>query len=412
MEKNHLKSRSTNDRRKGVNGGYKGRGNASGSISYAEFRRNGGSKARNEMKEKQSNEDFRKPVVRNDFSVGTHAGFGEKPNRFGEKSGRFGENFVHSRENNFAHGRRDDHHNDFRQKRGNDNFRKVDDNKARFGNDKFNSFDKPFDNRERKPKNQTPPTYKKTQFVDYSKPMRLNRFLANAGVCSRREADSYIQAGVVTVNGIVVTELGSRVVPDTDRVLFHNDLVKIERRVYILLNKPKDYVTTAEDVHAKKKVLDLVKGACAERVYPVGRLDRNTTGVLLITNDGELTSKLTHPSFNKKKIYQVTLDHDVTDADVKKITNGIILEDGEIKVDEFSFIKDDDRKNVGVEIHSGRNRIVRRIFESLGYKVMRLDRVYFAGLTKKNLPRGKWRFLSEKEVIFLKMNANNPTENC
>lgn len=283
----------------------------------------------------------------------------------------------------------------------------------RFGNEKFERFDE----KKKAPKKKTKriiekPNYDSTPFVDYSKPMRLNRFLANAGVCSRREADNYILAGVVSVNGKIVTELGSRVIPCMDKVMFHDQPVSIEHRVYILLNKPKDFVTTAEDIHAHKTVLDLIKGACNERVYPVGRLDRNTTGVLLITNDGELTSKLTHPSFNKKKVYQVTLDKDVTDEDVMKITTGITLEDGDIKVDEFNFVEEENRKTVGVEIHSGRNRIVRRIFESLGYKVVKLDRVYFAGLTKKNLPRGKWRFLSEKEVAYLKMNANNPSENC
>lgn len=285
---------------------------------------------------------------------------------------------------------------------------------SQFDNKKFGSFDrtKKYINKLKKQPKQEQPTYENTHFVDYSKPMRLNRFLANAGKCSRREADEFIQAGVVTVNGRVVTELGSRVIPATDKVMFHDEPVKIEQRVYILLNKPKDYVTTAEDLHAKHTVLDLVRNACSERVYPVGRLDRNTTGVLLLTNDGELTSKLTHPSFNKKKIYQVTLDRDVTDEDIEKIKTGITLEDGDIKVDEISFVTEEDRRTVGVEIHSGRNRIVRRIFAALNYKVMRLDRVYFAGLTKKNLPRGRWRFLSEKEVAFLKMNANNPTENC
>lgn len=273
-----------------------------------------------------------------------------------------------------------------------------------FENKKFNGFDRTKKVQKRVGKEKhIQPNYDTIPFVDYSKPMRLNRYLANAGICSRREADNYIEAGVVTVNGKVVSTLGSRVVPSVDRVMFHDEPVKIERRVYILLNKPKDYVTTADDPHASKKVLDLVRGACGERIYPVGRLDRNTTGVLLLTNDGELTSKLTHPSFNKKKIYQVTLDKDVVDEDVEKITKGVTLEDGEIAVDEFSFVKDDDRRTVGVEIHSGKNRIVRRIFESLGYKVVKLDRVYFAGLTKKNLPRGKWRFLSEQEVNFLKM---------
>lgn len=246
--------------------------------------------------------------------------------------------------------------------------------------------------------------YKK-QYVDYSQPMRLNKFLANAGICSRREADEFITAGVVTVNGTPITELGYKIIPATDKVMFHDQPVKVERKVYILLNKPKDCVTTVEDTHERRTVLDLVKNACSERVYPVGRLDRNTTGVLLITNDGDLTSKLTHPKYDKKKIYQVVLDKELSEADYDKIKAGIVLEDGEIKVDELEFVKDDDRKTVGVEIHSGRNRIVRRIFDSLGYRVMRLDRVYFAGLTKKNLPRGKWRYLSEMEVNMLKMTA-------
>lgn len=246
--------------------------------------------------------------------------------------------------------------------------------------------------------------YKK-QYVDYSQPMRLNKFIANSGICSRREADDYITAGVVTVNGEVISELGYKIIPATDKVMFHDQPVKVERKVYILLNKPKDCVTTVEDTHDRKTVLDIVQNACSERVYPVGRLDRNTTGVLLITNDGDLTSKLTHPKYDKKKIYQVTLDHDLEEKDFEKIQEGITLEDGEIKVDEIAFVKEEDRKTVGVEIHSGRNRIVRRIFDSLGYRVVRLDRVYFAGLTKKNLPRGKWRYLSEMEVNMLKMSA-------
>ena len=247
--------------------------------------------------------------------------------------------------------------------------------------------------------------YKK-QFVDYSQPMRLNKFLANSGICSRREADEYIAAGVITVNGEVVTELGSKVIPDTDRVMFHDQPVKCEKKVYILLNKPKDVVTTVEDTHARMTVLDLVKNACSERIYPVGRLDRNTTGVLLLTNDGDLTTKLTHPKFNKKKIYQVTLDKDLQDDDFAKILSGIVLEDGEIKADELSFVNEGDFRTIGLEIHSGKNRIVRRIFDALGYHVVKLDRVYFAGLTKKNLPRGKWRYLSEMEVTMLKMSAS------
>lgn len=239
---------------------------------------------------------------------------------------------------------------------------------------------------------------------DPNAPMRLNKFLANAGVCSRREADDFITAGVVTVNGEIVTELGTKVML-TDTVMFHDQLVSIEKKVYVLLNKPKDYVTTSEDPQNRKTVMDLVKGACRERIYPVGRLDRNTTGVLLLTNDGELATKLTHPQYLKKKIYHVHLDKSVTAADMRLIADGIHLEDGEIHADAIEYANETDRKQVGIEIHSGRNRIVRRIFESLGYKVLKLDRVYFAGLTKKNVRRGDWRFLTEKEVNMLRMGA-------
>ena len=245
--------------------------------------------------------------------------------------------------------------------------------------------------------------YKETH-VDPDEPIRLNKYLANAGVCSRREADEFIEAGVVKVNGVTVTELGTKV-KRSDEVHFHDQLVSIEKKVYILLNKPKDYVTTADDPQNRKTVMDLVKGACRERIYPVGRLDRNTTGVLLLTNDGELATKLTHPQFLKKKIYHVYLDKNVTAADMKQIADGIELEDGEIHADAVEYANETDRKQVGIEIHSGRNRIVRRIFEHLGYKVIRLDRVYFAGLTKKNVRRGDWRFLTEKEVEMLQMGA-------
>ena len=240
--------------------------------------------------------------------------------------------------------------------------------------------------------------------VDPDAPIRLNKFLANAGVCSRREADEFITAGVVSVNGTVVTELGTKV-KRTDEVKFHEQPVSIERKVYVLLNKPKDYVTTSDDPQNRKTVMDLVKNVCRERIYPVGRLDRNTTGVLLFTNDGELASKLTHPSFKKKKIYHVWLDKNVSIEDMEKIANGLELEDGEIHADAISYASEDDKSQVGIEIHSGRNRIVRRIFESLGYHVVKLDRVYFAGLTKKNLGRGKWRYLNEREVNALRMGA-------
>ena len=244
----------------------------------------------------------------------------------------------------------------------------------------------------------------KEQNYDPTEPIRLNKFLANAGVCSRREADEFIQAGVVTVNGEVVTELGTKVMR-TDVVKFHDDPVLLEKKVYVLLNKPKDYVTTSDDPQQRKTVMDLVKNACPERIYPVGRLDRNTTGVLLLTNDGDLASKLTHPKFLKKKIYHVHLDKAVTAHDMQQIAEGVQLEDGEIKADAIEYASDTDKKQVGIEIHSGKNRIVRRIFESMGYKVTKLDRVQFAGLTKKNVRRGDWRYLTEEEVDRLRMGA-------
>ena len=244
----------------------------------------------------------------------------------------------------------------------------------------------------------------KEQNYDPNEPIRLNKFLANAGVCSRREADEFIQAGVVTVNGQVVTELGTKVLR-TDEIRFHESPVNIEKKVYVLLNKPKDYVTTSDDPQQRKTVMDLVKDACPERIYPVGRLDRNTTGVLLLTNDGDLASKLTHPKYLKKKIYHVYLDHNVTAHDLQQIADGITLEDGEVRADDVQYASPTDKKQVGIEIHSGKNRIVRRIFESLGYKVTKLDRVQFAGLTKKNLRRGDWRYLTEEEVDRLRMGA-------
>ena len=245
--------------------------------------------------------------------------------------------------------------------------------------------------------------YKEENF-DPNEPIRLNKYLANAGVCSRREADEFILSGAVTVNGEVVKELGSKVLR-TDEVLFQEKPVSLEKKVYVLLNKPKDYVTTSDDPQQRKTVMDLVKGACPERIYPVGRLDRNTTGVLLLTNDGDLASKLTHPKFLKKKVYHVFLDKAVTANDLQKISDGIELEDGEIKADAIEYADPQDQTQVGIEIHSGKNRIVRRIFESLGYRVVKLDRVQFAGLTKKNVRRGDWRFLTEKEVDMLRMGA-------
>ena len=240
--------------------------------------------------------------------------------------------------------------------------------------------------------------------TDPNEPIRLNKFLANAGICSRREADEFITAGVVSVNGEVETELGTKI-KRTDEVKFHDEPVSIERKTYILLNKPKDCVTTSDDPQERKTVMDFVKGACKERIYPVGRLDRNTTGVLLLTNDGDLASKLTHPKYLKKKIYHVYCDKNVTKADLDQIAAGVTLDDGEIHADAISYASETDKSQVGIEIHSGKNRIVRRIFESLGYKVIKLDRVYFAGLTKKGLRRGDWRYLTEQEVNMLRMGS-------
>ncbi|MHA7110982.1 pseudouridine synthase [Sunxiuqinia elliptica] len=232
--------------------------------------------------------------------------------------------------------------------------------------------------------------------------IRLNKFIANAGICSRRDADQLIEKGDIKVNGEVVTSLGHKVTTK-DEVTYKGKVISAERKVYVLLNKPKGFVTTMDDPHAEKKVISLVKHACQERIYPVGRLDKDTTGLLLFTNDGELAAKLTHPSYEKKKIYHVFLDKDFTREDMEQVKQGLELEDGFIAADAISYVIADDKRQVGIEIHSGKNRIVRRIFAHLGYRVIRLDRVMFAGLTKKNVPRGKWRFLTDKEVGFLKM---------
>ena len=239
------------------------------------------------------------------------------------------------------------------------------------------------------------------QHEDPTKPVRLNKFLANAGICSRREADDFIQAGVITVNGVTVDSLGAKVLP-TDDVRFHDQPVRRERKVYILLNKPKNTVTTTDDPQERHTVIDIVRNACPERIYPVGRLDRNTTGVLLLTNDGDLAAKLTHPKYNKKKVYAATLDKELDEVDEAILRAGVVLDDERVIPDALEFPKGD-RKHIGLEIHSGQNRVVRRMFEKIGYKVVTLDRVSFAGLTKKNVGRGKWRFLTPKEVAFLQM---------
>jgi 23S rRNA pseudouridine2605 synthase len=236
--------------------------------------------------------------------------------------------------------------------------------------------------------------------------VRLNKFISNSGVCSRRDADLLIASGAVRVNGKVVTELGTKISP-TDKVVYGDQAIKMEKPVYILLNKPKGYITTSDDPRNRRTVMDLVRGACKERVYPVGRLDMNTMGLLLFTNDGTIAKKLTHPRYGVRKVYHVFLDQPLARADLLKIKEGIELEDGFLRVDSIEYVGDGaDRKQVGIEIHSGKNRIVRRIFEKLDYKVTKLDRVVFAGLTKKNLPRGEWRFLEEKEINMLKMIRN------
>lgn len=233
--------------------------------------------------------------------------------------------------------------------------------------------------------------------------IRLNKYIANAGICSRREADTLIETGAISVNGKKVTELGAKVQPG-DKVSYEGQTLSNERKVYLLLNKPKDFITTTDDPQQRKTVLSLVKGACRERIYPVGRLDRMTTGLLLFTNDGEMAKRLTHPKHKVRKLYHVVLDKNFTKKDMIKVIEGVELEDGLVDVDKISYVDAVANKNeVGLELHSGKNRVIRRLFESLGYKVIKLDRVTFAGLTKKNLERGKWRFLTPKEINFLKM---------
>lgn len=240
--------------------------------------------------------------------------------------------------------------------------------------------------------------------IPFKEECRLNKYIANSGICSRREADNFILAGCVTVNGNVVTELGTKINVTKDDVRFNGERLHGEEKVYIVMNKPKGFVTTTSDPHAEKTVMELLK-KCTARVFPVGRLDKNTTGVLMFTNDGEIAERLTHPAYDKKKIYQVSLDKDLTQEDYDKIMAGVTLSDGDVAADALDYIEENDHRKIGIEIHSGKNRIVRRIFESLGYDVKALDRVYFAGLTKKNLKRGDWRYLTEGEVNILKMGA-------
>ena len=262
----------------------------------------------------------------------------------------------------------------------------------------------------RTPKALVEPVRYASPLVEAGEPIRLNKFLSNSGLCSRRTADQYIAAGRVKVNGAVISELGSQVLP-TDQVMVDDKPVSLEAKVYVLLNKPKNCVTTLTDPEGRRTVMDLVHNACTERIYPIGRLDRNTTGILLLTNDGDLAVRLMHPAFRKKKIYEVALDKEVTVEHMQMIAHGFELEDGEIHADAISYITGQTHDKVGIEIHSGRNRIVRRIFEHLGYRVVHLDRVYYAGLTKKDLPRGRWRYLTPEEVRYLRMGVKEQEDN-
>lgn len=331
-------------------------------------------------------EDNRPNFEKPQRTTGDRPSFGRKPQGAGKFSGRKFSNFEErgersERSDRPAYGERRSAERSFAGKK--------------FGVSKSFGGRKPQFGRDDKPKSY--PKYDPSKQVGE---MRLNRYVAQSGICSRREADDFIAAGLVSVNGVIVTELGTKVMPG-DVVKFNDSKIEGEHKVYLVLNKPKGYVTSLDDPHADKTVMELVKGACTERIYPVGRLDKNSLGLLLFTNDGDMTKQLSHPAYQKKKIYQVTLDKPLTRADMDQIAEGVVLEDGEIHADEISYVKDN-KKEVGIEIHSGRNRIVRRIFEYLGYSVQKLDRVYYAGLTKKNLKRGQWRFLTREEVERLK----------
>ena len=327
-----------------------------------------------------------------------------RPRRTEERSGDFRPRRTEERSGDFRPRRTEERSGDFRPRRTeerSDDFRKSDSRKGGFGSSEGRARTADGNKRSAAPRrDDKPKAYPKYNPNKQTGEMRLNRFISQSGVCSRREADEFILAGVVTVNGQVVTELGTKIMP-TDEVRFNDERLQGEKNVYLVLNKPKGYVTSLDDPHADKTVMDLVRGACSERVYPVGRLDKNSLGLLLITNDGDITRQLTHPSYHKKKIYQVSLDKPLTRADMDSLTEGITLEDGDIFADEVAYASED-KRTVGVEIHSGRNRIVRRMFEHLGYVVQKLDRVYYAGLTKKNLKRGAWRFLTKDEVMRLK----------
>ena len=402
--------------------GMSNREGATERYEKVEYRRNGGEEGHSSY----SANAERPYYPRNNYGDGGNRSYGnERPNNYGNRQGGDSNN----RQGNYGNNRRNNNYNNtprynqdynrnnevgegFQQPYGESErprYPKQNNRPGGYNNRGYNNRGGYNQNRQQPRRNNK--VFSRPQRIEYelpevdpNEPIRLNKFLANAGVCSRREADEFITAGVVSVNGEVVTELGTKI-KRSDVVKFHDEPVSIERKVYVLLNKPKDTVTTSDDPQERRTVMDLVKGACNERIYPVGRLDRNTTGVLLLTNDGDLASKLTHPKFLKKKIYHVHLDKNLTKADMDQIAAGIQLEDGEIHADAISYTDDFKKDQVGIEIHSGKNRIVRRIFESLGYKVVKLDRVFFAGLTKKGLRRGDWRYLSEAEVNYLRMGS-------
>lgn len=375
--------RSPRPRREADNEGHNARGGRSADTKRSSFNPNFSADNRPTFREERGyGEEKRSYGSRNDRPARS-----ERPSRGGNGSG-YGKKFGAERNDRFERNDRNRTEGDFKPRNGKPSFK----SEGRGGS--FKGGKKPF--RQGEDQKRSYPKYSSKQVGE----MRLNRFLAQSGLCSRREADDYITAGLVTVNGVIVTELGTKV-SASDEVKFNDEKVQGEKKVYLVLNKPKGYVTSLEDPHADKTVMELVKNACSERIYPVGRLDKNSLGLLLFTNDGDVTRQLTHPSLEKKKIYQVTLDKPLTRADMEQITEGIMLEDGEIYADEVAYVGES-KKEIGIEIHSGRNRIVRRIFEHLGYTVQKLDRVYYAGITKKNLKRGAWRFLTNDEVNRLK----------
>ena len=389
----------------GNRGGNSHAGSGHGSSYGSGYGSRGGSsygnRSGNSYGTRRTDGDERRPYGegRSNFSDSRSGSYGErKPRQYGEGRGNYGEGRSNSYGEHRSAGPRKPMGG---QGRGKGNFNKKPGRKPNFTRESTEGINRMISRR---------PVVNGSESTEAPYPMpiqdtvRLNKFIANSGVCSRREADTLIQAGVVTVNGEVVTELGTKVNIFTDDIRFNGERLKGEEKVYIVMNKPKGFVTTASDPHAEKTVVDLVKN-CPTRVYPVGRLDKNTTGVLMLTNDGEIAERLTHPSYDKKKIYQVALDRPLSQEDFDKILAGIELSDGEVQADELEYIDERDKRKLGIEIHSGKNRIVRRIFETLGYSVKALDRVYFAGLTKKGLKKGEWRYLTEGETNILKMGA-------